>query len=67
MYAPSKQLAAVIYGAMAIDSMATAASEVSSYARNTDIPEYNPNGKVHMKNRKKRKIAKKSKRANRKK
>lgn len=52
MHGPSKQLAAAIYGAMTINSIA-AALEESSYARNTDIPEYNPNVKVHMKNRKK--------------
>lgn len=35
--------------------------------RNTKNPDFCPNVKVHMKNRKKRKLAKKSKRANRKK
>ena len=61
-----KKLAASIYGAMAINSMA-AASEVSAYEHHREMPEYNPNVKVHMKNRKKRKLTKKSKRANRKK
>ena len=35
--------------------------------RDSNQPDYNPNAKVHMRNRKKRKIAKKSKRINRKK
>ena len=35
--------------------------------RNTKTPDFCPNVKVHMKNRKKRKLTKKSKRANRKK